>query len=70
MTLQQDFLTVSQAAERIGCTPGRVRQMLRSGTLAGEKMSEWLWMIPRKAAEKAAKNPAKTGRPRTNSVRK
>lgn len=67
MSLQEDFLTVTQAAERIGCTPSRVRQMLRSGTLVGEKMSEWIWMIPKKAAEKAAKTPAKTGRPRTNA---
>lgn len=70
MSLQEDFLTVSQAAEAIGCTPGRVRQMLRGGALTGEKMSEWLWMIPKKAVERIAKNPAKTGRPRTKPVRK
>lgn len=66
MSLQEDFLTVSQAADKIGCTPRRVRQMIDSGILAGEQMSNWLWMIPKKAVDKIAKTPAKTGRPRTN----
>lgn len=65
--LQDDFLTVTQAAVRLGCTPGRVRQMLRSGILPGEKMSPWLWMIPKKAVAKAEKARPTTGRPRNGA---
>lgn len=61
------FVSVSTAATIIGCTDGRVRQLLRSGELPGEKLGERLWLIRRKDAEKYAKILQPTGRPRNSS---
>lgn len=58
------FVSVGEAAEILGCTDGRVRQMLRAEQLDGIKLNEKAWAIPRKAVERAAKNPPNTGRPR------
>jgi hypothetical protein len=33
---QGDFYTVEEAAKVLGRTPGRIRQLLRDGTLEGE----------------------------------
>lgn len=58
------FLSVKEAADVIGCTVGRVRQLLIAGDLKGEKLNERAWAIPRTVAQKYAEKPAKTGRPR------
>lgn len=59
-----DFINVEEAAKIIGCTPGRVHQLLRSGDIPGQKLSERAWVILRKDAEKIAANPSNVGRPR------
>ena len=59
-----NYLTAAQASELIGCTDGRVRQMLRDGLLIGLKVHERAWLVEKKSAEKMRKNTAKTGRPR------
>lgn len=43
----KDLMTVKQAAEQRGVTTGRIRQMLRAGTLGGVKVGD-VWLIPRK----------------------
>jgi excisionase family DNA binding protein len=67
MNQASKFVTVEAAAELIGCTDGRVRQLLRNGDLPGEKLSERVWLILRKDAEKYALIPYKTGRPKNSS---
>lgn len=57
-------ITVEHAAEIIGITPGRVRQMLRANELRGEKFSERAWIVDRKSAQKLAKVSHSVGRPR------
>lgn len=60
-----DYVSPTDAAEIIGCTDGRIYQMLRAGDfrdtiLVGKRR----FLIARKEVQKVAKNPAKTGRPR------
>lgn len=64
MVLNGDFLTPAEAADIIGCTVGRVHQLLKSKQLAGKKFSERAWAVNRKSAEAYAKLPQTTGRPR------
>ena len=60
-----DYVRPPRAAEIIGCTPGRVYQMLRAGDFSDTiKVDESTTLISRREAEKIAQNPAKTGRPR------
>ena len=58
------FVSVDEAAEIMGCTTGRVRQMLRSGDLEGHKVSERAWIVNRVSAENNAEKPEGSGRPR------
>lgn len=61
----RNYLTIEQAAEVIGCTPGRVRQMANTGGIPGaEKIGNRLWMIPRREVEKIRDARPGTGRPR------
>ena len=43
----KDLMTVKQAAQQRGVTTGRIRQMLRAGTLGGVKVGD-AWLMPRK----------------------
>ena len=43
----KDLMTVKQAAQQRGVTTGRIRQMLRAGTLGGVKVGD-VWLMPRK----------------------
>jgi len=63
-TMISNFLNVSEAAEVIGCTDGRVRQMLRSGEMQGVKANEKAWLVDREEAERIAKVRRGAGRPR------
>jgi len=62
--VKDDYATVAQAAKILGCTTGRVRQLLIAKTLPGEKMSPTLWLIPRDKLAAFKKNLPTTGRPR------
>lgn len=71
MTLQNDYLTVPQAAAIIGVTPSRVRQMLRQGEIAGEQLprqENGRWLIKPKEAARVAKQKPTTGRPRSGGA--
>ena len=58
-----EYLTVAQAAEFIGITQGRVRQILRSKELIGVKMGK-TWLIHTEQARKYKEDLPTTGRPR------
>jgi excisionase family DNA binding protein len=42
------FVPLSEAAEILGVTQSRVRQMLRANKLLGEKINERAWLVSRK----------------------
>ncbi len=56
------YLTVAQASERLGLSVRRVRQMVESGALAGERLGPRLWAIPENAVADYQRVPR--GRPR------
>lgn len=69
MQISFDAVSVTDAAGIIGCTTGRVRQLLIEGGIRGKKLGKKPnapWVVSRVDAEKLAKNPADTGRPRKN----
>ncbi|KKM88427.1 hypothetical protein LCGC14_1258770 [marine sediment metagenome] len=67
LSKELDFLTVSEAAELIGVTEGRVRQLLKSGDLLGEKFGTQ-WVITRAEVDRFAQiPPPAVGRPRSSS---
>ncbi len=60
-----DYISPATAADLIGCTKGRVYQMLRGGDFNDLiPVGKNRYLISRKEIEKVAKNPADTGRPR------
>ncbi|MHB8953518.1 MAG: helix-turn-helix domain-containing protein [Pirellulaceae bacterium] len=61
--IQGNLLNVEEAAVVVGCTPGRIRQMLRKGTLPGVKANDRAWLITKRAAEKLAQQRPPKGRP-------
>ena len=42
----QNYLSTEEAAVSLGLTDGRIRQMLRSGELVGDKLGRRSWAIP------------------------
>ena len=64
------FLSVEEAAECLGVTDSRIRQMLRSKELRGEKLNERAWAVYRDSVEKAEKAQVDggRGRPRTGAA--
>jgi hypothetical protein len=70
MQITFDAVSVTDAAYIIGCTTGRVRQLLLNGDIRGKKLGEnerAPWLVSKSDAEKMARKPAATGRPRKNS---
>ena len=61
------WISVAEAAVIIGCTEGRVRQLLIDETITGQKLNERAWAVERKSAETFAKVPQLIGRPRRNA---
>ena len=59
-----EFVGAKEAAEIIGCTGGRVRQLLREGTLKGKKITGNAWLIHKLDAEAIRDIEHETGRPR------
>jgi len=60
------FVTVAEAAEIIGCSDAHVRYMLIRGSLPGRKFSN-SWMILREDAVKMGSVEHVRGRPRKHS---
>lgn len=67
MVRLSDYVNPTQAAEIIGCTDGRVHQMLRAKEFKDIiPVGKRRFLIARKEVEKVADSPAATGRPRKN----
>ena len=64
VTMLKNIISCEAAAKLIGCTRGRVRQLLRAGDIEGEKINARAWMVFRKSAEEYAKKQQPSGRPR------
>lgn len=54
------YITTARAAEIIGCVDSRVRQLLRAGTIAGERVGRD-WLVDEKSARRYAKTDRKPG---------
>lgn len=65
--LDNRWLTIEEAVEVIGCTPGYVRILLRDEKLIGKKLGDRLWLVDVDSAKEFAKKPASTGRPRNRA---
>lgn len=63
-----DWLSVDEVAELCGMTHGRVCQLLRAGTMAGEKFRNAIWQVKRKEAAKFIERPTSSGRPRISEA--
>lgn len=66
--LKGSFLGVTEAAEAIGITASRLRQMLRAKDVKGEKVGPRAWLVPQKEVDRLKKNPSKRGRPRSSEA--
>jgi excisionase family DNA binding protein len=60
-----DFLSVPQAAAELKLSEGRIRQLLYSGTLKGERIG-WQWVIERAEVERYKTERRRPGRPAKN----
>lgn len=61
------LIKVEEAAQIIGCTTGRVRQLLLAGELHGCKITGNSWVLVRQDAERYARhNPRTVGRKRVS----
>jgi excisionase family DNA binding protein len=49
----QKYLSVQEAADVLGVTDGRIRQMLLEGSLVGQKLGRHVWAIPGVEVERA-----------------
>ena len=61
--LEKKWISVSDAAILIGCTPQHLRLLAETSKIPSEKVGH-AWLLDKKTVEIMAKNPAKTGRPR------
>ena len=62
MLQPQTWMTVQEAAESLGVTDSRVRQMLIAGELIGEKFGK-SWAVTRKAVVDFGKKDRPRGNP-------
>lgn len=58
-----DYLTTPQAADRLGLTASRVRQLLRAGILTGRRVGRD-WLIDRTAVDALPPESARRTAPR------
>lgn len=59
-------ITAEAAAERIGCTVGRVYQLHRDGTLRGRRIHARAIVLEAASVDEYAAKPQTTGRPRVS----
>jgi hypothetical protein len=65
----EQFVSVEEAAEIIGCTGAHVRHLLclEKPLLKGRKPYGSFWLVERKSAEAYASKPQTRGRPRVSA---
>ena len=59
-----NYLSVQEAADEVGVTDARIRQLIRSGELKAERLGKRAWAITRAAVQTYAKKQRNGGRPR------
>lgn len=67
---KNEWISVPDAATRLGCTDVWVIKMIAAGTLVGFRLNGRAWAVSRKSvednlAEYLRRDPAKAGRPRS-----
>ena len=55
-------ITVAEASAKLGVSPARVRQLIRSGVLAAEQVAG-IWLIDEKSVEARREHNPGRGRP-------
>ena len=55
------FVSVADAAGIIGCTVGRIRQLLAEGRIKGQKLNERAWAVDSRSAREYAKSDRTPG---------
>ena len=65
--LHGKFVSVDEAARAIGCTTGRVCQLLRAGIIDGIKLGARTWAVNFSSLEKFSEKPQGVGRPRISA---
>lgn len=66
MHIPEDLISIADACKILGCTEGRVRQLLKAGEIEGEQRMGRTWIVSRKSVERRAKQPKTVGRPRVS----
>lgn len=64
MPVIQNLLTPREAADVIGCTVGRIYQLLQEDRLEGVKIHQRAWLIPEPEVRRFASVQQTRGRPR------
>ncbi len=62
-----EFISVPEAAEILGCTEGRVRQLLYEDVIDGRKLNGRAWIISRASVERYGRKEITVGRPRVSA---
>ncbi len=63
----ENYYTVKEAAEKIGCTEGYIRTLISQGKISCQKMGARLNIIHSAEVERIRSMPYRTGRPRKYS---
>lgn len=61
--LQEKFLTIPEAADKLGLSPQRVWRFVQEGRLKATKMHPRLWVIREEDLEEFSKEERRPGRP-------
>ncbi len=67
--LEKKWISVSDAAVLIGCTPQHLRLMVSKNQIPHERVGH-AWLLDKTSVEQIAKTPAVTGRPRSGTKKK
>lgn len=62
--LHGEYCGISEAAQLIGVSTSRLRQMIRDEAVRAISISERVWLMEREEIERVKAIPQKTGRPR------
>jgi excisionase family DNA binding protein len=62
--LEKNWISVSDAAAMVGCTPQYLRKLAIEKEILCERVGH-AWLLDKKTIEKMAANPPKVGRPRS-----
>jgi hypothetical protein len=62
--LKNKWISVSDAAKIVGCTPQHLRKLASESLIPCERVGH-AWLLDKKTIAKMAANPPKVGRPRS-----